>query len=413
MTEVFTVMACGANSHQTFDGAERRPYESSVAQAVPPPEVSAFCDGVDAPVRHRMCQNEVCLTSQAKEASVEEAIIIGLDLAKTVFQVHGATREGRTVFNRRLLRSEVMNFLGGRPRCIVAMEACGGAHYWAREIRKLGHEVRLLPAIYVKPYVKRNKTDAADAEAICEAALRQNMRFVPVKSEESQAQATLLRTRELLERQRTQTINALRGLMNEFGHVAPAGRRQVARLTDLIDDEAAGLPEAARIGLRVLAQTIGHLDEQLAGLDKQLRNLAKQDDEARRLMTVPGVGPMSAAAFMALMPDPAHFKCGRAFSAWLGFTPTEHSSGGKQRLGRVSKRGEKSLRRLLLLGATAVVRQALRRPPNPKSWLGRMLATKPRMVVITALANKTARIIWAIRAKGGVYRDQQASAVAA
>lgn len=342
---------------------------------------------------------------------MEEVIIIGLDLAKSVFQVHGATREGKAVFNRRLRRAEVIDFFNRQPRCIVAMEACGGAHYWAREIRKLGFEVRLLPPIYVKPYVKRNKTDAADAEAICEAALRQNMRFVAIKSEESQAQATVLRTRELIERERTQTINALRSLMSEFGEIAPTGRWQVANLVARIDDQAVGLPEVARIGLRILATTIARQDEQLASLDKQIRAFSRQDDTSRRLMTIPGVGPMSSVAVMALMPDPANFKCGRAFSAWLGLPPTEHSSGGKQRLGPISKRGNKTLRRLLLLGATAVLRQALKCPPNPKSWLGRMLATKPRMVVITALANKTARIIWAIRAKGGVYRDPQTSTV--
>lgn len=344
---------------------------------------------------------------------MSEVSIIGLDLAKTVFQVHGATKDGGMVFNRRLRRGEVISFFERQARCIVAMEACGGSHHWAREIGALGHEVRLLPAIYVKAYVKRNKTDAADAEAICEAAMRQNMRFVPVKSVDQQTLTTLLRTRSVLERQRTQTINSLRGLMNEFGQVAPAGPRHVTTLIARIDDEAIGLPEAARMGLRILAKTIAYQNEQMAILDKQLQALARQDETAKRLMTIPGVGPISAVALMALMPDPANFTCGRTFGAWLGLTPAEHSSGGKQRQGGISKRGEKFLRRLLLLGATAVVRQALKRPPNPRSWLGKMLATKPRMVVITALANKTARVIWAIRAKGGVYQDQHTSALPA
>ncbi|WP_052012716.1 IS110 family transposase [Asticcacaulis sp. AC460] len=340
---------------------------------------------------------------------MSEVSIIGLDLAKSVFQVHGATKEGKMVFNRRLRRDEVISFFLKQPSCLVVMEACGGAHFWSREISKLGHEVRLIAPSHVKPFVKRNKSDRVDAEAVTEAAVRPNMRFVPTKSEEAQAQATQLRVREQLSKQRTQSINALRGLMSEFGLVVALGRQHVDKLIAKLGDEGSAVPEAAQPGLLFLAANIATLTEQIDNLDRQTRTQAKQDETSRRLMTIPGVGPMSAVALMALMPEPDFFKCGRDFGAWLGFTPVEHSSGGKQRLGGISKKGQPTLRRLLLLGAAAVVRQAMRRPLNPKTWLGRMLAKKPTMLVITALANKTARIIWAIRAKGGVYRDPQTS----
>jgi transposase len=335
-----------------------------------------------------------------------EVSIIGLDLAKHVFQAHGASSDGKAVFRKRLRRDEVLSFFSRQPRCLVVMEACGGGHYWAREIRQLGHEVKLIAPARVKPFVTRNKTDAADAEAICEAAVRSNMRFVPIKSETAQAGVTLLRTRQLLERQRTQAINALRGLMAEYGFIVPQGRWHVDRLIERIEDEDQALPAPARIGLSAIAATITSLTRHLAELDGQIRASVKQNEVAKRLMTIPGVGPMTAASAVALVPDPSMFRRGRDFSAWLGLTPLEHSSGGKQKLGAVSKRGERSLRRLVMLGATAVVRQALIKPPAPNSWLGKMLARKPRMVVITALANKIARVIWAVMAKGGVYRER-------
>jgi transposase len=358
-----------------------------------------------------MCQNEVS-TTHSKEASVTEVSIIGLDLAKHVFQAHGAAKDGQVAFRKRLRRAEVLSFFSRQPKCLVVMEACGGGHYWAREIRLLGHEVKLIAPARVKPFVTRNKTDAADAEAICEAAARSNMRFVPVKSEAAQAGTTLLRARQLLERQRTQTINALRGLMNEYGLIVPQGRWHVERLAGLIEDESSALPASAVIGLKALAAQIDNLNRHLTELDGHIRASVKQNEVAKRLMTIPGVGPMTAASAVALVSDPSVFRRGRDFSAWLGLTPLEHSSGGKQKLGAISKRGERSLRRLVMLGATAVVRQALIKPPAPNSWLGKMLARKPRMVVITALANKIARVIWAIMAKGGVYRER-AEAMAA
>ncbi len=335
-----------------------------------------------------------------------ELSIIGLDLAKHVFQAHGAGKDGRVLFRKRLRRDEVLAFFSRQPLCQVVMEACGGSHYWARQIQQLGHEVKLIPPAHVKPFVRRNKTDAADAEAICEAAVRPNALFVPVKSEAAQAGATVLRTRHLLERQRTQAINALRGHMAEYGFIVAQGRWHVDRLIEMIEDEEVALREDARIGLRALAATINSLTQHLDSLDRQIRTSVKQNETARRLMTIPGVGPMTAASIVALVSDPSVFRCGRDLSAWVGLTPKEHSSGGKQHLGRISKQGDKTLRRLFLLGATAVVRQAIIKPPAPTSWLAKMLARKPRMLVITALANKIARVVWALMAKGGVYRER-------
>ena len=337
---------------------------------------------------------------------MSEVSIIGLDLAKHIFQAHGAGKDGGVMFRKRLRRDEVLAFFGRQPLCLVVMEACGGSHYWARQIKELGHEVKLIAPAFVKPFVKRNKTDAADAEAICEAAVRPNMRFVPVKSEAAQAQVALLRARQLLGRQRTQAINSVRGLMAEHGLIVSQGRWHVERLIEMIDDEKSALREEARVGLRALAATIASLTQHLDKLDGQIKTSVKQNETAKRLMTIPGVGPMTAAAMMALAPDPSVFRRGRDFGAWLGLTPKENSSGGKQRLGAISKRGDRTLRRLLLLGATAVVRQALIKPPAPTSWLAKMLAKKARMLVITALANKIARVVWALMAKGGVYGER-------
>lgn len=337
---------------------------------------------------------------------MSEISIIGLDLAKHVFQAHCADKDGHAVLRKRLRREEVVAFFARQPLCRVVMEACGSSHYWARQIEALGHEVKLIAPAHVKPFVRRNKTDVADAEAICEAAVRPNARFVPIKSEAAQASTTLLRTRQLLERQRTQAINALRSHMAEHGFIAPQGRCHIDRLVAMIEDKEVALREEARIGLRALASTISSLTQHLDHLDDQIKASVRQDETAKRLMTIPGVGPMTAAFVMALIPDPSVFRCGRNLSAWVGLTPTEHSSGGKQRLGAISKRGERSLRRLFLLGATAVVRQAIIKPPAHTSWLAKMLARKPRMLVITALANKIARVVWALLAKGGVYRER-------
>jgi len=342
---------------------------------------------------------------------MSEITTVGLDLAKSVFQLHGADASGRAVLRLKLRRGQVLEMLAGLPRCTVAMEACGGAHYWGREIGKLGHEVRLIPPAYVKRFVRRQKNDAADAEAICEAAQRLNMRFVPVKSEEKQGAAAVFRVRELLIRQRTQTINALRGHLTEFGRVVPQGAWNARRLAELVEAEDDVLPETARETLQVLVDGLRHLDERIAELNAEIARRAREDELARRLMTIPGIGPLIATALATLAPPPEHFRRARDFAAWLGLTPRQHSTGGKQRLGATTKMGERSLRRLLILGANSVVIKRRTNPmAQPGTWLGGLLARKPGMLVRVALANKLARIVWALMARGGVYRAPVATA---
>ena len=314
------------------------------------------------------------------------------------------------VFRKRLVRAKVLEFFAAQPPCVVALEACGGAHHWAREINKLGHTVRLIPPAYVKPFVKRQKNDVADAEAICEAAQRPGMRFVPVKDEARQANAVVFRARDLLVRQRTQCINALRGHLAEYGHVVPQGPAHVDTLVALVEDPASSVPESARAILKVLISALEVLGTQIEELDGEITRRAKADPVARRLMTIPGIGPIAATAIIALVPAPEGFRAGRDFAAWLGLTPLQKSTGGKQKLGAISKMGERTIRRLLILGASAVVRWASQRGAAEGSWLARMLARKPRMLVTVALANKTARIVWALLVKGGTYK---APAVAA
>lgn len=333
-----------------------------------------------------------------------EASTIGLDIAKRVFQAHGADASGRMVFRLRLSRAKLLEFFAAQPPCIVAMEACGGSHHWARELGKLGHGVRLIPPAYVKPFVKRQKNDAADAEAICEAAQRPNMRFVPVKDEAQQANSVVFRARDLSMRQRTQCINALRGHLAEYGHVVPQGTAHVDTLAALVEDTTSSVPESARTILTVLIGTFRALQTQIMELDAEIARRAKADPVARRLTTIPGIGSIAATAITALVPAPEGFRAGRDFAAWLGLTPLQKSTGGKQKLGAISKMGERTIRRLLILGASAVVRWASQRGAAEGSWLARMLCRKPRMLVTVALANKMARIVWALMVKGGTYR---------
>jgi transposase len=334
-----------------------------------------------------------------------EITTVGLDLAKHVFQVHGADASGRAMLRKRLRRSQVLEFFAELPPCVVAMEACGGAHFWGREIGRLGHEVRLMPPAYVRPFVKRQKSDAADAEAICEAAQRPTMRFVAVKSEGSQAAAVIFRTRDLLVRQRTQLINALRGHMGEFGLVVPQGASQVGHLIAMVADPEAPVPEATRSALSALVSSLEKLEAEIRRLEAEIVRRSKENAIARRLMTIPGVGPLIATALVALAPPPRTFRRGRDFAAWLGLTPRQHSTGGKQRLGATTRMGERSLRRLLILGANSVIiKRHVHAAARPGTWLGSLLTRKPPLLVRVALANKMARIVWALMKKDEDYR---------
>lgn len=342
---------------------------------------------------------------------MSEVSTIGLDIAKNVFHAHGADASGRALFSRKISRTKLLEFFAKQPSCLVALEACGGAHHWARELTLLGHHVRLIPPAYVKPFVKRNKNDAVDAEAICEAAQRPNMRFVAIKSEEQQASALVFRTRDLLVRQRTQLINAIRGHLTEYGWVAPKGPSHIAVLDELLDGQmGASLPDAATPLFRAMLDLLEVLNSKIVELDREIARRAREDVIARRLMTIPGVGPITATAIAALAPPVETFTKGRDFAAWLGLAPRQISSGGKQKLGPITKMGERTLRRLIIIGCSAVVLQASKRGAPAGSWLEQMMARKPRMLVTVALANKTARIIWALLIKQGEYKAPVAAA---
>ena len=336
---------------------------------------------------------------------MSELSIIGLDLAKNVFQAHGAGSDGSVVFRRRLSRQQVLTFFAGQPCCTVAMEACASAHHWGRAMAALGHEVKLIPPAYVKPFVKRQKNDAADAEAITEAASRATMRFVAVKTEAQQAAAMAYRTRDLLVRQRSQIVNALRGHLAEYGVVAPVGLVHVGRLEALIEGEEGVVPEPVKSLAKMLLMQAAGLTEQIDLIEKQIRRRVHDDAAAKRLMTIPGIGPISATAITTFAPPAETFTKGRDFAAWVGLTPRQHSTGGKERLGRTSKMGQRDIRRLLIIGAMAVVRWAARKGAPEGTWLARMLAKKPRMLVAVALANRMARVAWALLRKEEDYKD--------
>lgn len=328
---------------------------------------------------------------------------IGLDLAKNVFQVHGIDAQGKVLVRRPLRRAEVLPFFAKLSPCLVGMEACATAHHWGRELTKLGHTVKLMPPAYVKPYVKRGKTDAADAEAIAEAVQRPTMRFVAVKSTDQQAVLMLHKVRDLLVRQRTMLVNALRGHLAEFGIVAAQGAAGVKSAIAQFRTEQADLPELARSAIRRLIGQIEAVAEEVKKAETEIVTWCRADAASRRLLTIPGIGPITASAIAAAVPDPSLFRSGRQFAAWLGLTPRPHSSGGKERLGRISKQGDGMIRRLLVVGATAVIRVA--RQDNPgRAWAKRLLERKPARVVSVALANKTARIAWAVMMRGEVYR---------
>ena len=333
---------------------------------------------------------------------------IGLDIAKNVFQVHGIDAAEKVIVRKQLRRSQVLEFFKALPPCLVGMEACATAHYWARELTKLGHQVRLMPAKDVKAYVKRNKNDAADAEAICEAVRRPTMRFVQIKSAEQQGRLMLHRTRDLLMRQRTQLINALRAHMAELGIVAAQGYAGLKELLKIIAGERdARLPIDAHASLVVLAAGLHAVQTMIGSIDKRIIVEHRSNEASKRLRCIPGIGLLGASAIAATVQDPKAFRSGRDFAAWIGLVPREDSTGGKQKLGPISKQGDRYLRRILVVGAHAVLKLA-RQKPEKYPWLTQLLARRPFKVVAVALANKMARVAWVLLAKGGTYSRARA-----
>src|ERR1700761_7753855 len=335
---------------------------------------------------------------------MSEVSTIGLDIAKSVFQFHGVDAAGQVVTGKRVSRAKLLEFFAALPSCLVGIEACPSAHHWSRQLQALGHTVRLLPPSYVKAYLKRSKNDANDAAAICEAVTRPSMRFVATKSEQQQSGLMLHRSRQLLVCQRTMLSNAIRGHMAELGIISAKGRNGTAELLKIIANEQDDrIPAAARFSLDILARQYAVIRAEIVAIEKRIHAWHRSSEESRRLEEIPGVGPIVATALVAEVGDWKEFTSGRSLAAWIGLVPRQHSTGGKERLGRISKQGDRYLRRLLVIGATAVVRHA-RQHPQKHPWVMRLLAKKPAKLVAVAVANKMARIAWAIMAKGGYYR---------
>ena len=331
--------------------------------------------------------------------------MIGVDLAKNVFHLHGASMTGQLKFRKKLSRPQFRAFLSTQPPAVIVMEACGSASYWARVLSGMGHEVKLIAPQYVKPFVKRQKNDAADAEAIVIAAQRPEMRFVPPKTKKQQARAILFRNRERLVNQRTELVNSLRSILYEFGHTIPQGIGNVSRGYEILEDPNCDLPDLVRQECRDLLELIEETTVRIAAKLKRIKALSTETEAAKRLQTMPGVGPLSALAIEAFAPPLETFARGRDFAAWLGLVPRQHSSGGKPRLGRMSKAGQSDIRRLLIIGAMSRLSRLGRKSIPKGSWLERMLARKPKMLVAVALANKMARALWAMQMTKESYRD--------
>lgn len=339
-----------------------------------------------------------------------EITTIGLDIAKNIFQLHGIDAEGRVVLRRKVRRDQLLPLLGDLAPCLIGIEACATAHHWARQLEALGHEVRLMPPVYVKAYVKRNKNDAADAEAICEAVARPTMRYVPIKSVDAQSVLMLHRARHLLVRQRTAQVSALRAHLAEFGIIAPKGRAHVRELAEALDKDDTPLPGLARQTLRLLVGMIDALSDQIGKIETEMMAWHRATAASRRLETIPGIGFITATALAATVSDASVFRSGRQFAAWLGLVPKQNSSGGKERMGGISKMGDRYVRQLLVVGATAVIRFARNKPTALTSWVNRLLDKKPARLVSVALANKMARIAWAVMVREENYRLAPVSA---
>jgi len=328
---------------------------------------------------------------------------LGVDLAKSVFQLHGIDESGKVVLRRKVRRGALLDVLSNLAPCLIGMEACASSHYWAREIAAMGHEVRLIPPAYVKPYVKRQKNDMADAAAICEAVTRTNMHFVAIKSAHQQAVLMLHRARDILVRQRTMLINALRAHLAELGIVAARGPHKLCFLLSELKNGDCELPGLGKSALLCLVRQVEGLESEIARLDCEIQAWHRESAVSQKLATIPGIGPLTATALAATIADPSQFRSARQFAAWLGLVPRQNSSGGKDRLGRITKMGDSYLRKLLVVGATAVLRHAIRAQTRTGQWLRHLLERKPSRLVSVALANKTARIVWAVMSKKEAY----------